>query len=175
MAGQPRKNARLGRPVPAKVISQAARNRSKENKKAYGELVRLAAENKIDYPVNKVAAIDVLQELLDRCTGNWRWAAGQLDLVPPGQFWVQKIDAQGNVLVEPCKWYQLERAAASEVERLAGMVVQLGIDERLVKVEEAKAVLLISAVRDAAREAGIPANQVRALGSALRDKLEQAA
>lgn len=174
MAGQPRTSAKRG-PVPAKVINRAAKHRSFENKKAYGELVRLAAENKLDYPTTPVAAVDVLQELLDRSTGNWRWAAGQLDLVSAADFWVQKIDAQGNVLVEPNKWYQLERAAASEVERLAGMMAQLGIDERLVKVEEARAVLLISAVREAAREAGISANQVRALGSALRSRLEAAA
>jgi hypothetical protein len=171
MAGTPRKT----KPVAAKVINQATRNRRRENAQAYGELVRLAAENRIEYPGGSVTAVEVLQELLDRSTGNWRWAAGQLDLVPPSQFWVQKVDAQGNVLVEPCKWYQLERAAASEVERLAGMMVQLDIDERHVRVEEARAVLVVAAVRDAARDAGLEPAQVQRLGASLRKRLEVAA
>ena len=175
MAGTPKKNAKAGKPVAARVINQGTRNRTKEARRAYGELVRLAADNRLDYPASNIAAVEVLQELLDRATGNWRWASGQLDVVPASDFWVQKIDAQGNVLVEPCKWYQLERAAAGEVERLAGMMAQLGIDERLVQVEEARAVMLVSAVRDAAREAGLNAGQVRALGASLRSKLELAA
>lgn len=122
-----------------------------------------------------MSSAEVLQECLDRVVGGMRYAASEVDKLSPDEFWVYKIDAQGNRLTEPNKWYQLEVQCREEVERLAGMMSQLGIAERQVQVEEARAVLIISAIRDAAREAGIPQKQVRALGQGLRERLEVAA
>jgi len=113
-----------------------------------------------------------LQECLERATGNMRYAASEVDKLGPDEFWVEKFDAQGNRLVEPNKWYQLEAECRAEVEKLAGMMAGLGIAERMVQVEEAKAALLVAAIRDAAREAGLNGAQVRKLGSALRARLE---
>lgn len=115
-----------------------------------------------------------LQEVLDRAVGAWRYAAEKADLVQEDEFWVSKVDAQGNTLVEPNKWAQLEIQARQEVAELAGLMSKLGLAERAVRVEEARAALVIGAIRDAARDAGIPAGQVKALGAALRERLEQA-
>lgn len=116
---------------------------------------------------------EVMQECLDRAVGGMRYAASEVDKLEPDEFWVSKYDAQGNRLTEPNKWYQLELTCREEVERLAGMMAQLGLAERAVRVEEAKAALVLSAIRDAARDAGLSQTQMRALGAGLRDRLEQ--
>jgi hypothetical protein len=144
--------------------------RRNRNARTYGELMRMARDNGVSRLPGQTAP-QVLQEVLDRCVANWRWACDQLDNLEPEEFWVVKVDAQGNILTEPCKWYRLERSASEEVERVAGLVASLGISERLVQVEEAKAVLLVKAVRDAALDAGLDDGQVKALGSALRERL----
>jgi hypothetical protein len=103
-----------------------------------------------------------------------RYAASEVDKLSPDEFWVQKVDAQGNTLVEPNKWYQLEERCREEVGKLAGLMSQLGIAERQVQVEEARAMLVVAAIRDAARDAGLTQAQTRALGSALRTRLRDA-
>lgn len=117
------------------------------------------------------SSAEILQEVLDRAVGGMRYAASEVDKLAPEEFWVSKIDAQGNVLHEPHKWYQLEVQCRAEVERLAGLMSQLGIAERQVQVEEARAVLIIGAIREAAREAGIEPGKVKVMGQKLRDKL----
>jgi hypothetical protein len=51
--------------------------------------------------------------------------------------------------------------------------VELGLAERAVVVEEAKAVLVAQAVRTAAEAAGIPNDQIVRLGEELRKGLEE--
>lgn len=79
---------------------------------------------------------------------------------------------QGPDVVELHRYLRMEREARVEVEKLAAMMTQLGIAERVVRVEEAKAALLIAAVRDAAMEAGFDHDDVRKLGEALRHRVE---
>lgn len=68
----------------------------------------------------------------------------------------------------------MEREARIEVEKLASMMTQLGIAERVVRVQEAQATLVIAAVREAAIDAGLSHDQVRSLGASLRDRLDTA-
>jgi hypothetical protein len=133
----------------------------------------LASAEPATYGRPGASTADVLQEVLDRAVGGMRYAASEVDKLSPDEFWVHKVDAQGNTLAEPNKWYQLEVAARAEVERIAGLMSQLGIAERLVQVEEAKATLIIAAIRDAARDAGLDNTSIRKLGSALRGKLAE--
>lgn len=153
------------------VSNQRTRKRTARNRSAYGDLMLVAAEQGMSRRAGQSNA-DILQEVLDRAVSGMRYAASETDKLTPDEFWVRKYDAQGNVLVEPNKWYQLERECREEVERLAAVMAQLGIEERHVQVEEARAVLIVSAIRDAAREAGIPPAKIRALGAGLRERLE---
>jgi hypothetical protein len=75
----------------------------------------------------------------------------------------------------PNQWLRLEADLRQEVERSAGKMVQLGIADRAVKLQEAKAALMVQALLAAARDAGIPREQVRKLGPALRTRLREAA
>lgn len=138
----------------------------------YAEAVLAASRQGMTVQAGTSTA-DVLQEVLDRAVGGMRYAASEVDKLSPDELWVKYHDDDGNVTnVRMHKWYRLEVECRQEVMKLAGMMQSLGIAERAVRVEEAKAALMVAAVRDAAREAGLSAGQVRALGSALRNRLE---
>jgi hypothetical protein len=132
-----------------------------------------------------MSTADALQQCLDRAVALWRFAAAQVDALTMLQsdmpdpdaaeeFWEVETGPNGATTVVPNRWYRMETDARAEVERLAGMMTQLGIAERTVKIEEAKAVLMVAAIRDAALAAGIPPDSVRELGIQLRARLEDA-
>jgi hypothetical protein len=96
-------------------------------------------------------------------------------MVTTDQFWVRYYDAQGNIKVEPNKWFVLERAMREEAVKLATKMVELGLAERAVAVEEAKAVMVAQAVRAAAEAAGLAPLQIERLGEELRKGLASGA
>jgi hypothetical protein len=112
-----------------------------------------------------------LQLVLDRAMGSLYVAATFADDVPVEEFWVKYWDAQGNVRVEPNKWYKLEAALREEVHSIASDMTRLGIAERLVEVEERKAAWVLAAIRAAAADAGLDNDQVRRLGDGIRRRL----
>lgn len=118
---------------------------------------------------------DILSWAMRRVHVSMLWAARQADGVPVDEFWVRKVDGHGNVLVEPHKWFQLERALRDEAVRLAARMVDLGLAERMVALEEAKAVMVAQAVRTAAEAAGLSPVQITKLGEELRKGLESGA
>lgn len=167
VAGTPVKRAKRVGAVATRKINQRTKRERKRNAELYGELMEMAAANNVRRPRGADAAT-IMQEIMERRLGDWRWATSQLDNVPAEEFWVHKIDAQGNVLVEPCKWYQLEQAASAELERITNMIVGAGLAERAVRVEEAKAAMLISALRDALESLKLTPEQRSLVGPTLR-------
>lgn len=142
-------------------------------------MVHIAADQGATIPLG-VSTADALQECLDRAVAYMRFAADKVDSLmvddlEQGEddgFFVTRVNAQGGTTIEPNRWYKMEREARLEVERLAAMMTQLGIAERVVRVREAEAALVVAAVREAAIEANIPHDQVRELGAALRRRVE---
>jgi hypothetical protein len=118
-----------------------------------------------------VSIAAALQLVLDRAMGSLYVAATFADDVPVEEFWVKYWDAQGNVRVEPNKWYKLEAALREEVHAIAADMTRLGIAERLVEVEERKAAWVLAAIRAAAADAGLDNDQVRRLGDGIRRRL----
>lgn len=116
---------------------------------------------------------ELLTWALRRIHATMLWAGQRGDAVKEDEFWVSFYDAHGNVRVEPNRWFQLERAMREEAVKLANRMVELGLAERAVVVEEAKAVLVAQAVRTAAEAAGIPNDQIVRLGEELRKGLEE--
>lgn len=153
------------------LTNQRTRRTRARNRKLYGEAMQLAAADGLKRPTG-VTVTDVLQECLERATGALRFAAAEVDKLDGDEFWVRKVDAQGNTLVEPNKWYQLEQACRVEVEELATKMLGLDIDSRLAAVEEARAMLMFRAVAEAAKKVGMTPVQIRELGGALRSELE---
>lgn len=131
-----------------------------------------------------VSTGQAMQEALDRAVQMWRFAQDQLNRVtvtthydddgPMEGFFEERKGPGGSTVIVPSRWYTLEVEARRDVEKLAGMMTQLGIAERSVRVDEARAALVIASIKDAAIEAGLDNDQVRALGMALRSRLEEA-
>jgi hypothetical protein len=109
---------------------------------------------------------DALQEVLDRAVSMLRFAGSKADELP-------ESDVMVNTAFGPMlnAWARLETDLRQEVGALASRMVQIGIADRAVRVQEAKAALLVQAIMAAARDAGIPRDKVRALGPALRTQL----
>jgi FMN phosphatase YigB (HAD superfamily) len=118
---------------------------------------------------------ELLAWALRRVHAGMLWAAQQAEAVPEDKFWVEYLDGQGNVRVEPNKWFLLERSMRDEAVKLAARMVDLGLAERMVQVEEAHAVMVASAMREACEAAGVPPEQVVRVGEELRRLLEAGA
>ena len=124
----------------------------------------------------QTSTADLLAWTLRRVHATMLWAGEQGDATPADEFWVRYYDAQGNVRTEPNKWFQLERAMREEAVKLAARMQELGLAERAVALEEAKAIMVAQAVRAAAEAAGIPDDQHRpSSGEELRKGLEMGA
>ena len=85
---------------------------------------------------------------------------------------------EGDIFVQTAfgpmenEWMRLESRFAQELTSLCVNIERVGLQERMVRIEEGKAALLVRALTEAAREAGIPRDQVRKLGPALRTQLQ---
>lgn len=148
--------------------------RSNRNKVAFREAMLVANEAGMTRPESS-SVPDLLGEVLARAVGGMRYAASEVDKVPVEEFWVTKYDAQGNVLVEPNKWYQLELACRSEVAILADLYARLDLDRRKLELEEAEAALWAGVIREAARRSGLKPAQQRQLLRALDEVIEGSA
>jgi hypothetical protein len=121
-----------------------------------------------------ISTADALQECLDRAVALFRTAAAEVDRIPIDDLFITEISSNGSTRTVPSPWLVMEDAARKEIESLASSMTGLGIAERKVRIEEAQAQLLVASIRDAAISVGIPHDQVRALGAALRQRVEEA-
>jgi hypothetical protein len=112
--------------------------------------------------------VEVLQELLDGAVADLRYAQSKVDALPDDEAFRQTV--QGVV---PNEWIRLRDHYRDELERMTNNMVRAGIADRAVRVTEAKAALMVAAVRDAALDAGLSGEQVRALGAALRRRVAE--
>jgi hypothetical protein len=108
----------------------------RRNKRLFGELADLRAAAPIKEPPPR-SMEQMLDDLRNRAYALWRFAAAEVDRLHPDDFWVQKWDAHGNVLVEPHRWVQFEHAARVELEELGIKLIGLDLEERRVRLEEA--------------------------------------
>lgn len=164
--------------------------KSQTRSRIFRELVHIAAEQGHSIPLG-VTTADALQECLDRAVALYRFAADQVDNLstdlPEGEEHLSNLptsadplfevisNPQGPDVIQPHRYVLMEREARQEVEKLASMMTQLGIAERVVRVQEAQAVLVVAAIREAAIETGLSQDQVRRLGEAIRGRLDDAA
>jgi len=69
------------------------------------------------------------------------------------------------------EWVRLRDHYRDRLEQMTTNMVRAGIAERRLQIEEARATLVISAIQEAAMKIGLPGEQVRDLGAALRRRL----
>ena len=183
MAGHeapPEEKSRAAKAAPER--NKRTRRRSAARRVVFGELVRIAADQGNPLPLG-VTTADAMQQCLDRAVALWYFAIEKVDAIrmassddPDGDsdFWEEELGPGGAVKIVPNRWYVMEQEARKEIEQLAGLMTTLGIAERTVRIEEAKAALMVAAVRDAAIDAGISPDDIHKLGEALRARVEAA-
>lgn len=110
-------------------------------------------------------------EVLDRITQLFRYVQGEVNALEQDEFWVRKVDAQGNVLVEPNRWVQLERDLQDQLVEILGKVDGLDIEERRVTIEEAKAALVARFMDAVLDKLELTKEQQGLIGAAVEDAL----
>lgn len=127
---------------------------------------RVAIEKR---PSPHTEPIEALQWVINRCADLCRHAADKVDSLGEDELTVMTqfgpVDNQ---------WIRLEERFRRELTDVCVSVEKIGLAERSVRLEEARAVLVISAIRDAAQEAGLTETQIRSLGAGIRKRLEPA-
>jgi hypothetical protein len=156
----------------AKDTQRRAAAKRRRNAQLLGEALDIASTYDIAI-VKGNAVVDVLQTVLDRLMDKWRWVCKTVDALDMDEVLVERIDEQGNRLVEPNVWIQYESTLRAELMDLGIRMGHLGVDERRVRVQEAQVELLGRAVLAAAHAIGLDMGQQRQLGAALRVELEK--
>lgn len=148
--------------------SQEGRRRrvKRRNKRVFGELAELRASMPIKEPPPR-SMEQMLDDLRNRTYALWRYAAAEVDRLHPDDFWVQKYDAQGNVLVEPHRWIQYEQAARLELEELGIKLIGLDLEERRVRLEEAHTEVVVRWFDSVLNRLNLSEAQLDALPAAL--------
>lgn len=159
------------------VKGRAREQRKAKNKRRqsllWGEALEIAKT--YDIPVTTGnSLVVVLQTVLDRLMDKWRMVCQRVDQLPQEEWLSSKVDAEGNVLVEPNIWIQYEATLRAELADLALRMGHLGVDERKVRVQEAQIELLGRAVAAATRRAGLDPETTRTVGQYLREELAAA-
>jgi hypothetical protein len=171
--------------------SVTAHRKRSTRARIFRELVHIAAEQGHEIPLG-ISTADALQQCLDRAVSLLRFAQDQVDEIipeswqlPEGYDSISQLPVEQDPLFEVTpnpngaptvrrhRYLEMEAEARTEVEKLAAMMTQLGIAERVVRVQEAQAALMISAVRDAAMMIGLDNDQIRELGAALRHRVAE--
>lgn len=167
------------KPVPIREATQGLNTKDKQrrtnakrrrNAILLGEALDIAKN--YDIAITKGnAVVDVLQTVLDRLMDKWRWVCKTVDALEMSEVLVERIDEQGNRLVEPNVWIQYEQTLRAELIDLGIRMGHLGVDERRVRVQEAQIELLGRAVLAAAHAIGLDMGVQRQLGAALREEI----
>lgn len=147
--------------------------RRARTRKIVAELVEEAKlyEASDDLHRDTTSVIEAMQLMLDRGMALYRLSAKEADKLTLDEMWSESEDEIGNTVIVPSKWVQFEAAMRSEVFEMAARMQGLNVDERLVKIEEAKVELLGRALQAAARAIGLDEDKQKELGAALRDEL----
>lgn len=107
---------------------------------------------------------EVLQEALDTLVAEARFAQSKVDALSVDSMFVDSM--VGKI---PHHWIKARDYYLQRVENCAKDMVRLGLAERAVQVQEAQAVLVAQAVRQAMEAEGMDADQIRAVGARLRE------
>lgn len=114
-----------------------------------------------------------LKEIMADLTAQWYHAVAQRDAVPLSDYWVNKLDAQGNVLVEPHPWVQEADRIGARLEAVCQNAIKNGLAERMAAIEEFKAAVFISTLQGVLSDLQLSPEQVAKVGPALRKAQDQ--
>lgn len=116
-------------------------------------------------PIENAQPHAVLLSELAYSAGHCQWLRSEITQLDPEQIG----DARSVVLLS-----RLD-SERDRVTRIAQAAASAGVDEAMIQIQQAQAVQMVRAITDAAKDAGIPSEYVRALGPALRRQFALAA
>lgn len=119
-----------------------------------------------EHPSPDTDPVEALQWLLNRLMDQLKHASWKSDNLAEDQREI--MTAFGPIANE---WIRLEEDLRKELGSLAINMERVGLAERLVRLQEARALLIIRALTEAAVEVGIPRSKLKELGPVFRAKL----
>jgi hypothetical protein len=126
-----------------------------------------ALETQRSGPPTRTDPVETLQEILDWKKRDLLAAQARVEQLAEGDLWRDTM--VGRI---PNEWIRLRDEYLTTCFHVAQSMVKNGIADRAVRVQETQAALMVVMVKRAAERAGLDASQVRALGEALRDEVE---
>lgn len=164
------------RPVPRRTSAAASARRDAKrakNRQLWHEMMMSASLLGVKgVDVADLPRAAIIDELLGRALGIWRWTANELDAIAPSDFWIPVFDRSGNVARhDPHHKYRLEREAAAEVERIVALAESLGLADRMIALEEQQTAAIGAALRAACERIGMARDVQAALATALREEI----
>lgn len=109
---------------------------------------------------------EILQWMVNRIADQLRYAAAKVDALPEDEL---EITTPFGVL--PHQWVRLEERLRQELTTLCINVERVGLAERMVRIQEARALLIIRALEETLRELGIPKAKLKQVGPLFRQRL----
>jgi hypothetical protein len=152
---------RRSRPYGSAVTMAGHKNRALLHA-ARAEARRFADE----HPSPGTTPLDALQWLVNRVTDQLKHAAHRADSLAEDE-----MEVMGPFGPIPNKWIRLETDLRQELGTLAINMERVGLAERMVNLQEARAALVVQALVAAAEEAGIPRHKLKVIGPAFRRHL----
>lgn len=137
------------------------------NKALYRAAVEQAARATSVKLLPHVDPHTALQQIVDRLNARLLHAQNEVDQLRPGQLTV--MTAFGPIDHE---WLRMETSLTAQLTKLCIDIAKVGLAERLVQVEEARANLIVRAFTAAALESGISRDQLRQVAPKFREQLQ---
>lgn len=170
MAGQPRSRAAATKGLETHKSAKAKAKR-RRNKRLLRELIAVAEPWSFEPPTG-VGNAELWDELLGHAVAFMRFAHEQATGLERDQFWVYKVDAQGNMLIEPHAWIQYAQATRAEVMEIKARMEQLGIDAKRLELNEATAEAFVNFFNTVVEQLKLTGEQRKTLIAAMRSYKE---
>lgn len=139
---------------------------TRPNRKLYHAARAEARRHSEENPPPHTDAGEALQWILDRVMDQLKYAAKQADALPEDE--LEVMTAFGPI---PHQWVRAEERLRLELGSLAVNVERVGLAERMVRLQEARALLIIQALTESLVEAGVPRSKLKEVGPAFRRRL----
>lgn len=110
---------------------------------------------------------EALQWIVNRVFDQLKYASTKADALPEDK--LEVVTAFGPM---PHQWVRAEERLRIELASLCVNVERVGLAERMVRIQEARALLIVQALTEAAAEAGIPRAKLKQIGPAFRRRLQ---
>lgn len=114
-------------------------------------------------PERPADPIEMLNLVARRAMQHYRWAALRCDSVPEDEFFERTI--VGDV---PNRWFRLEQSQGDRVAALAATMVRNDLGERMARIREAEAVMMMASIRRVLDRLDLTPEQRAKVGPALR-------